>query len=649
MNQKNFGAKGEEPQGLQGSIEANKEGAMTKEEVAKTVAIFQEKRNSLTKLPPGDTNFWYKSFAYTKQAVETFDAVGVTEQLAENHAIVTSDSEGKNWKDIVANPSIVQAVKENTQAEKAILKAPLDGSRIIIPEGTFSKKSQASLLEKTGSSLINEDLSSRHILFKDGDVIPGKESSPLTTASESKIVLKDNGIDFTPDDQKYIIKKTLTPKERNTEAALSEAVTNSVSVNTGDTEAQKVEWMKAHPEDAKQDTLPVNKMPASFQIKSEVQPPTYFSSVDIEVGEGAPVPHDPNNPPVYRSSIDIDLGQMEADALASKRPDFSQNLQGPYKIGKPTVEYSPALLKQDFKKEAMASPERLKDALQKLDARREKAEGNLEAKGLTGIAKALDVWGKANPKLRLGLAVALAGASIVSGTALFGIVGTVLSAGTFAANDFAKKMEIAEKTKEGMKTGKEAVKSLVKGIVLAVGTSALFGIAGDAIQTAGDKVFGAFDAVKDHFAVATPVGVATADPSAMAGIDVSPASAAEGFDTSKINGLDIAPDASVFKEYTIQSGDNLTTIIRDQVIDKIPGTESLTPFQKKNMVQNLLEYANGSKDSPLFSTLNQFTDYDLIKPGQTLDLAQIKDAISSHVYDNLNGETLLDHARKLAR
>lgn len=272
------------------------------------------------------------------------------------------------------------------------------------------------------------------------------------------------------------------------------------------------------------------------------------------------------------------------------------------------------------------SGEKMEKIEEKLLKRREASQERLKQEGLTNIEKGVKYMNAMSPRTKFLIAIGFAGAAVATGGAT-AVLSKIFSAGTFATGLYEK--EVAQKQKDGepVKKGRIALKSLLIGTVLALGTSQLISLAADA---AAPIVSDTIDKIKEFFA-GNPEAAAVPETAVVPETGPTP----PPFELLAL------PD------YTIEPGDNLTKVTMEKVIPNIPGTDEMTPFQKENMIQNMLKYAAAHPFDPDFATINQFANPDLIKPGDTLDLNQIRDALNKFSYASHGGETLLGHAGKL--
>jgi hypothetical protein len=405
-----------------------------------------------------------------------------------------------------------------------------------------------------------------------------------------------------------------------------------------------------------------------------------------------------NPTPAAFETPDIDLTQMEDDAqaqeLAKHSIDFEPE-EGKFEILKTktaqerTNEGKEILLPQEPKAPAITRAaagemlmrqmptinERVEQVETTLDNRKKGTMERLAGLGLTGLSKTLEAWRKTDPKYKIALGLTLAGASVATG-GLTSVLQKGLSAASYGSAIYDKVVKEKEAKGLEVKKGRIALKSLGLGILAALATSSLVSLGSDVVENYGgpikEGVVDYFHTVKDYYSnlFSSPVPEAAvnipdiddtppviSNPTEINGLDL-PAD----YQTTPINGLDLpadhavnengfdmSPDTPILPEYTIQPDDNLTSIITKEVLPTIPGAENLSDLQKENMIQNLLKEATQNKDLASYGTINQFTDPNLIQPGKTLDLTEIRQALTQHTFNQFNGETLFEHAQKLAR
>ncbi len=293
-----------------------------------------------------------------------------------------------------------------------------------------------------------------------------------------------------------------------------------------------------------------------------------------------------------------------------------------------------------------------------LEQRKEGALKRLAGLGLTKLPEALEVFKNVKPRYKLAMGLTLAGASFVTG-GLTSILSTGLSTLSYSSGFYAKMLE-AEKKKNGdVKKEWVAARALTYGFVAALASSALIGqivshTPEGVVDAVKEKVSSVKDGLKEWFVSFTstppvpslesmPINGLTMDDG-MTMNSTETVSAAESFLPGESL---VAPDIMVLPDHVIQPGENIIKIIREQVLSTIPGVESLTEFQKNNMIENFLKQTAENKDASYYDAINKFTNPNLIQPGQTLNLTQIRDGLTGYTFNQFGGQTLLEHAKSL--
>lgn len=295
----------------------------------------------------------------------------------------------------------------------------------------------------------------------------------------------------------------------------------------------------------------------------------------------------------------------------------------------------------DPSKNVERTTSRMERAQEALRARKEKAKAGLEKMGLgTKVAKGLEAWGKANPKLRLALGLTLAAASVATGTVAFSMIGKALSATTFAANRLSNRMRNAKEQGKELNMAKEAVISILVGLGAAAGASFAFQELGSLFEFAKENAGHAYDGAKEYMFGQTDSVAGATEP--VASINTPEEIGATEPAVPSV-------EQAVLPDYTVQPGDNLTKVIMEKVMPSIDGADNLTSFQKENMIQNMLKYAAANPADPDFAFINgQFiADPNLIHPGDSIDLDKLKMVLNDSRFGKFGGDTLLEHAVKL--
>lgn len=592
----------------------------------------------------------YSMYLKRNKAVEIFTA-GTGEVAKGLVAMNTSFKEKSNGETGLAaakDPALVMIAADNCKLQEAALNPETPPSSIIIPEA-YKARGEAgkTLQERTRDSL--------HTFDKQG--IPEADNKYILDVKGASSSVEDKKVSPENSDNDVDTSYVDMALGNNSKGGSVE-LKNSNEIDFTEEDTSKYKIIKQ----GELNNSPVSFDPSENKVALEVSlPEVPYDAVETSnvlqgkdiYGRTEPTFEKQDNPPVYPSSIDIEVGVGDNDEVmnsvhvnnftpeeqvAAKEKWYREN------AGEAAIEDAEKEARIRAREQLAAltkeSQERVEKLNAALDARNNKSKANLEKMGLGGfLARGLEAWGKADPKLRYALAIALAGASIATGTVLFGALGKVLSAGTFAANDFAEKMKEAKEQGKDMKVGWQAVKSLIKGGAFALGTSAAFSLAGDAI-----------DGVKHYFET-SGAAIPDAAPRVAVGLPIDAADLAPNVDT-------LAP----LGEYTIQSGYNFTKIALEKVMPHISGFDTLTDLQKNNMVENMFTLAKDNPDNPLFDSLRQYFQenadafggdhFHTIPEGGKVDLAKLKEIMTEFRSPNiLNSEgipeTLFEHAMKL--
>ena len=282
-----------------------------------------------------------------------------------------------------------------------------------------------------------------------------------------------------------------------------------------------------------------------------------------------------------------------------------------------------------WKKSIEGSEKAVENAEKALQESREKSKKNLEAMGLTKVGKGLEAFKNMSGKKKLLLGIALAGLSVVTGGAT-SFISTGLSALTFGLRDFDKEKAKAQEKGEVTTKG-TMLKSAVTGLVLALGTGALFHLAGDAVSAASQQFSPMMDSIKHFF---SPEHAAAASSVVSSSPDIIPPVVPDAAIAASIPDAVMGAMPSLPTDYVIQPGDNLTNIIREHIFtsaDATSGFNALSHAQQENVIQNFVQ--SGAFPNP-----------DHIIAGATLDLNSIRDSI---LQGSVNGEALISHASTL--
>lgn len=503
-----------------------------------------------------------------------------------------------DWKLISNNPDkageIMRIVKNSTAIEKAALN---DSPNIIIPEG----------YKKRGQSTETIDVRMQTLMDK-----PKKETEevPEGTFPEKGSLAETDAI----------IARFQT---RNAERLQSSSLGNEIKVNTFTAEQQeaaKTEWLKNN----KHNDGPLD-IDLSLLEKDSVSP----------------------------KNLDIDLTKLESDASKTvssetlKQSSVEPRAVTPEKLQK---------IEAAYMTRAQESLKGVEQSVAVLEARKKGAMGRLLEKGLTGLQGGLEMFAKVSPKKKAAIGLMLAGASVATG-GMTSILSKGLSTMSYASSHYNEKLQANEQA--GIETNKKklAVQSLARGLILAIATSELISMVTQnidmksVIDGAVEKASELKDGIKEMITnlttsvEAVDVTSAIHDPTAINGLDLPPETLSAQDSLSPEESFVEPTSLAPLSEYTIKPGDNLTNIIKQQILPSIPGAENLTEFQKNNLIENYFKEAAKYRDVGLFDSVNQFANPNLIHPGDHLDLEMMRKGMTELKFPNLGGGSLLDHAK----
>lgn len=563
-----------------------------------------------------------------KAAAEVISAAGQTEALVEARKAVAS--EGVVGPAAAANPKIVEIVAEDTRVQSEIFSGDAslyprntrDEVKLVMAE-TYKPRGEAnlSLLERTGDSLLKKETTPDGLIVSDGGI-----AQPI----ESKFVLVPEklDIDLNPTEDELRrnspilsgapIFETLTPTNTSPKS--------EVTVNNFTAEEQlaaKEKWLKEHPEAAARDAEK-----KALKEASEVTINNFTEDEQLAAKEKW-----------VRENAGVQINNFtEAEQQAAKEKWMRENPEVAARDAeKKALREASERAREELKKMTLESQGPVEGVAEALTARQEKSKGALERMGLP-VAKGLEVYGKLPKGLRTSLGFVLAGASVVSGLYLGGAVAmtgflAANSAISFASRFYEKGIAEAEKEAGGgdIEKGKIALKSVGWGMLVTLGTGLAFSALGPVLGEAGEKIAAFFHGTDPAQHVAS-VPLAHVEVPLPHSPDI----------------ITIGENYHGLPEYTIVDTDNFTNIIKANVLPQIPGAENLTSFQQNNMIENLVAAANAAKEAgndTLFQEITKFTNLDLIHPGETLDLENLRKLLSETKFDNFGGETLLKHAK----
>jgi len=594
-----------------------------------------------------------------------------------------------DWKGVSDNEEAVRIVRNSMDIEEAALSTD---PKIIIPEGHKPRgQSGVSLDERTEGSLretLNGEKQNKFIFLpEENESVSG--SSESGEAVFANIADKISAYGNTQEEKVGALDFVEYPKESH--AAIGQEYIDAIAESNakiGD----------VGPADAKNgigSEIKVNNFSASEQEKakevwlknnpgSEVTS-NNFSDREQEIAVETWLKNNPNAP------LDIDLDKIETDAKNGigseiKVNNFSASEQEKAKeewlknnpgsevtsnnfTAKEQEEAKAKWMKdnpggdkkedevfmrrsrEDFLKMSERSLEGVKKSMNVLEARKKGVAGRLLEKGLTGLVGGLEAFGKVSPRKKAVIGLMFAGASVATG-GMTSVLSKGLSTLSFASSHYNEKLKANEAS--GIETDKRklAVQSLTRGLILALATSYLISEVtkhvdmSAVIDSAAEKVSVLKDGVREWITGLTnSVDTGTAltpgggDLIVPAGNSLTP--------SESIVTPDATPGIPPLSDYIIKPGDNLTKIIREQIIPTIPGTENFTPFQINNMIENYLKESAKYKGLPFFDQINQFLNPNVIQPDVSLDLEKMREGMMSFTYPNLGNINLVDNAKSL--
>ena len=376
-----------------------------------------------------------------------------------------------------------------------------------------------------------------------------------------------------------------------------------------------------------------------------------------KIGGGSGYVMQDNRPKYDMSVIDVvekDTPKTPEELLALAKASLgsgekNMEMLAPYK--KRTPEEFDRLTK-----EALGRMEGVKETL---TVRNEKTKERLLEMGLNGLVKGVEVWKNVSPRKKFLIGLTLAGASVASG-GLTSFISKGLSTLTYASAHYHEKLQKLEEKGEEIDKRKLAVQSITRGFILAMASSQLMGLLAPHVPEAFEAVKEKFSSVKDgvkewfsSFKDVAPVpdtGVALSpgmDNSVFPNGFTSPEYTVSTPDSLSAGESLAGPNIVVLPDHIVQPGENLTKIIKEHVIKTIPNYQNLSPFQQNSMIENLLKQASLNKGQSFYDAINTFADPSKLAPGQTVNLTQIRDALTGYTFNQFGGKTLLEHAQGL--
>jgi hypothetical protein len=412
-------------------------------------------------------------------------------------------------------------------------------------------------------------------------------------------------------------------------------------------------------------------------IKSNANPEDYAAELARKVEKSRTLAAEQNSDLTKIGGESEEIRKFKEDVARynAKEGDIIRPFE---QLTEKTIEEKKALTEKflTLTKESAPKVEETQEALKN---KQEQSIKKLEGMGLTRVGKALEAFKNMSSKKKLALGIALAGLSVATGGAT-SFVSTGLSALTFGLRDYDK--EKAKAAERGVETDKMTMlKSAVTGLVLALGTSALFHIAGDAVGAASEKLSPMIENLKHFFSpetvaaadslspgeVIVPVGpdvvphspvstvtpdIATAPqtvtesafshtPDTTAPVEVVTQSAVEVPQSApitdqylgKIEVPPYVPSAINFgdMDYTIKAGDTYSNIM-DRILPHVRGVELLDPTSKAELLKNFHEqYSSTGTFSGLSSYPDMISNIDGAKVGTEIRVDQLRGALEEEV------------------
>lgn len=538
-----------------------------------------------------------------------------------------------DWKAVANNKDAVAIVKYDMAVQSAAL-TPSPDARIIIPGG-YKPRGQAEMKLDTrteGDLRLNKDGE-----IRDDFVFRSEGSAPKKP---------ENSVDFTESKKEDF--SALGQEYAQSIANANHG--NEVRVNNfkpGEQEAAKAEYFRLHPEERPKTT------PLDIDL-AKMEKDSTLKGVDINLAEM-------ERDVLTRNGVDINLNKFTTEALVAEALRRSPGILKPL----PSPVASPQqrqVLERQFTESSTESLNNVEQIRTRLEERRQGAAGRLMEKGLTTVSKGLELFANVSPRKKAVIGLILAGASVASG-GMTSVLSKGFSTASFASSHYNEKLKANEAA--GIETNKKklAVQSVFRGFILAMATSQLISILTEnvdmsaVIDSGVEKVSGIKDSIKEWFssltASAPDTGTAMTPsmdnsvfPNAQVMLDPITVPDADSLAPGEVlNPESLAPLPG---DYEIKSGENLTKIMRTEILSKIPGIESLSPGQQNNLIENYLKEAAKYKDISFFDSVNQFANPNLIQPGDHLDLEKMRQGMMSFKFPEFGGATLFEHAKTVA-
>ncbi len=522
------------------------------------------------------------------------------------------------WKYLSENVDFVSAVKNATEAENDVIEfVKQDTSKYtIIKQGDHLKDVGEVKQDGNTGYAVFENMSSQLSKY-------GKRNDSMS--HESHLARMS--------DEAFQAKKAL--HERGLDINLD---TSAITVNNftqEEQEAKKAEWIKNNPEEAKHDREERDRAAEkykevdtvkeeAFQAKKALHETGLDLNLDVSMNE--------QNAKDASERIAASIEESTKKHLAEMSQEFEKL------TSKPLTEGELLLLAEEGLKNCKEAMPKIEKAEAVIEKRTAKAKEGLMALGLKAIDKyrGIKTW----KKVAFGLGLAAGSAVVGGGVVAVAVAVAMKSLGAASTSrGFYEGMLKAEQ-EDGNDPHKKllAARSILYGTLLTLGTSALVSNIVEHYQTSHSG--------GGNSAPGVVTGASNGQGGTPAALFVG-----GGEDASAAAPATLTPEAreviTELNEYIVKPGDNLTKIISTQILDKVEG-ESLTDFQKENIVQNLLKLSARNPDEEMLATIHQFTNPDLIHPGDKINAQQLYDVITKKPIEDFNGQTLLEHARTLS-
>lgn len=316
--------------------------------------------------------------------------------------------------------------------------------------------------------------------------------------------------------------------------------------------------------------------------------------------------------------------------------------------------------KVDFLTVSKESLRGVEKSMEVLEKRKTAVTKRLMEKGLNGLQSGLEAYKNISPKKKAVIGLLFAGASLATG-GMTSFLSKGLSTLSFASSHYHEKLKAMEENGTEIDKRKLVVQSLTRGLILSLASSELMSIMshhvhlGDIAHSISEKVGGLKNSIKEWMSgLVTSVDTGTATVPSMDNAVFPPEvvldadSVVEG---EELVASEVSPSTALerlepLSDYTIRPGDNLTKIIREQILPTIPGIEDLTDFQKNSLIENYIKEARKYPSISFFDSINQFSSEHSINSGKNLELEKMRRGMISFKFPGMGGdETIFSHVK----